>query len=345
VLAWGCGFIFFEQGAGMERILAVDIGGTNSRFAAFVLQADGTLKFEDSLWLSTQGAQSFPALLAELENRGFSLLPRDADVMVLAVAGAVEKKGRYCKISNASWAVDLDEVAQTFGIARGRLINDFEAQAYACLSEAVHDAVTVQHGVAEDGAPIAVVGGGTGLGKCLLVCDGVGRYITVPSEGGHSVFPFVGREELEFAEFILRETGRPQVIGDLVVTGTGLRLLHQFHTGERLSSREVSRKLEGDSVVLEWFARFYGRACHDYVLETMALGGLYIAGGLASGNPGLVTHHAFVQEFVQSDVHGHLLCKVPVRLNRNEESGLWGAAVCGVQMLRTGRLVRSAGGA
>ncbi|MFV0421850.1 glucokinase [Oleidesulfovibrio sp.] len=322
----------------MKRILAIDIGGTNSRFAAFRLDDGGVLHFDDSVWLSTQDAGSFDGLLSELAEKGFSLLPKDADVMVAAVAGAIEKSGTYCKISNASWAVDLGTVCGKFAIRRGRLVNDFEAQAFACLSDAVANAETVLEGTAVDAAPVAVIGGGTGLGKCLLVCDGVGRYITVPSEGGHSVFPFVNREEMEFAEFVRSTTGRPQVIGDLVVTGTGLRLLHQFHTGEKMSSREVAKKLDQHPVVLEWFARFYGRACHDYVLETMALGGVYIAGGLASGNPVLVMHPEFGREFVLSDVHGHLLKNVPVKLNRNEESGLWGAAVCGVQMLKTDKL-------
>ncbi len=316
----------------MKRILAVDIGGTNSRFAACTLGEDGVLQMEKTLWLPTQDVDSFGCLLGRLEESGFTLSPRDADAIVVAMAGIVERQGRYCKLSNGQWAVDLDELGQEG--RRAWLINDFEAQGFACLSAAV-DVQVVQEGCAAPGAPVAVLGAGTGFGKCLLVCDEAGRYRTMPSEGGHALFPFVDRQEWLFAEGILQETGRSQVIGDLVLSGTGLRLLHQFHTGERLTAREVSAGLEQNEVVLEWFARFYGRACRNYALETLALGGVHITGGIAAGNPILLQHPAFMREFTSSDVHGHLLCSIPVKLYRNEESGLWGAAVYAMHRLTT----------
>ena len=42
----------------------------------------------------------------------------------------------------------------------------------------------------------------------------------------------------------------------------------------------------------------------------------------------------FAEEFVRSPRHEQLLRNVPVYLLTNEESGLWGAAFCGLQQLR-----------
>lgn len=314
-----------------RRILAADIGGTNSRFAAFVLES-GILRREDSVWLSTTGAGSFAELLDQLAQSSLPLTPQEADVIVLGVAGPVRERRRVTP-PNIAWGIDLDSLPAAYGMQDVLLVNDFLAQAYACVSPALHAARTVLPGTPEPGAPVAVMGAGTGFGHALLLETAPGRFKAVPSEGGHAHFPFAGKEEFAFADFLRKETGRKQVVGDMVITGSGIRNLHAFLTGERLTSREVTAKLKPDSPVLEWFARLFGRACHDYVLQTLALGGLVLTGGVAAGSPAVVLHPAFAEEFTASDTHAPLLRNVPVRLNTDEEFGLWGAAQLGVYVL------------
>lgn len=355
------------------RVLAADIGGTNSRFALY--ETDGLARGHAprphdrlcAVRLPTTGAASFADLLrqaAAVEPGLF--VPADGmppALAVFAVAGPV-RGGRRCAPPNIAWAVDLDDPAlgPPDGAAPGQpplsalpplppvlLINDFVAQAYACLRSGMLDVLDVQDGVAVPDAAMAVVGAGTGLGKCLLLppCQPGAPPRALPSEGGHSLFPFIDEREMAFAAFIRAHTGR-QVIGDLVVSGPGLRLLHAFHTGQWLEPAEVAARLvpggtprdEPDkgvgqalpqvlSQVLSSFARFYGRACRDYVLETLALGGLFIAGGVAAAVPALVTHPAFAEAFRQSDTHADLLRGVPVRLVRSPDAGLLGAALYG----------------
>lgn len=308
----------------MKRVLAADIGGTNSRFAAFTLEA-GILHYEKSVWLSSGKAKSFEHLLNELRTSSLPCTPHNADVIVLGVAGPVEDN-RRAKLPNLPWDIDLDILPEACGCSNALLINDFLAQAYACISPAVQATVSVLQGSPVSGSPVAIMGAGTGFGHALVLEVSPGVYKAVPSEGGHANFPFVGPKEHEFAEFLMAETGKDQIIGDMVVSGSGIRNLHTFFTGERIPSREATARLTPDSPVLEWFARFFGRACHDFVLKTLSLGGLYITGGVASGNPSVVGHPAFAKEFLKSDTHRHLLEMIPVRLNTNEEFGLWGAA-------------------
>jgi len=61
----------------------------------------------------------------------------------------------------------------------------------------------------------------------------------------------------------------------------------------------------------------------------LARGGVYISGGVAAKLPILVTHPAFEQQFFNSRAMAPVLKKIPVYLNTNEDSGLWGAAFFG----------------
>jgi glucokinase len=110
------------------------------------------------------------------------------------------------------------------------------------------------------------------------------------------------------------------------MTGAGLALLHRFLTGEAVTPRDVVGLLSDESRTVAWFARFYGRVARDFALETLALGGLYVAGGVAARTPALVTHPGFAREFRSSPAHGDLLARIPVRLIADDASGLWGAA-------------------
>jgi glucokinase len=107
-------------------------------------------------------------------------------------------------------------------------------------------------------------------------------------------------------------------------------------SGEDLEPREVTARLTPQSETLAWAAKFYGRVCRDYALEVLALGGLYIAGGVAARNPEILTHENFRNEFMGSSTMGHLLANIPVFLIDNQDSGLWGAAFLGQQILQQG---------
>jgi glucokinase len=316
-----------EEGLGRDLLVA-DIGGTNSRFGWFVLADDGGILRKESVWLPTKEADSFAGLFDMLARNGFSLQPKDCDAAAVAVPGAVREK-RYADPPNVSYSMDTADVAERFGDAPLFLLNDFAAQGYACLTGAVRGAdsgaLGVKPGKADASGTMGVIGAGTGLGHCALVQGWDERRIAVPSENGHASFAFVG-EEMEYEKFLRAETGMPFIFGDIVLSGRGLSLLHKFHTGEDLDPAEAAAKLPENEAVRTWFARLYGRGCRNYALALLAVGGMYIAGGVAAKNPMLVTDPAFTTEFVNSPAYGPVLKDIPVTLNVNEESGLWGAA-------------------
>jgi glucokinase len=324
-----------EHGIKMKSILAADIGGTNSRFAHFQIDRHGTLELVGTKWLPTTGADSFPQLLDQLGASDFGLALDRAEIAVIAIAGPVEHE-TYCAPPYISWDIDLAEKEIEKVLQKAVLINDFVAQAYGCRSPAGKSARRILSGESLAGGTVGVLGGGTALGKASLVQVPGQGFLALPSEGGHACFPFVSPREFTFQEFYREKSGEHHITGNLVVSGPGLRYLHWFLSGEDLEPREVAARLTPDSETLAWFAKFYGRACRDYVLEVLALGGLYIAGGVAAANPEILAQANFRDEFLDSPTMGHLLANIPVFLIDNQDSGLWGAAWHGQQILRNG---------
>jgi len=317
----------------MKSILAADIGGTNSRFAHFTLDEKGKLALNNTCWLETGKSTSLSQLLGLLTRSEFSLAIDQSDIAVLAVAGPIIN-GVYSNPPNIPWDIDLSSGRNNFNQTRCFLINDFVAQAYACRSPIIRSARQIIAGQIDSSAPLAVIGAGTGLGMAALAPDGAGGHVAVPSEGGHCVFPFESPAEFEFMQFVMDELRAPYVENEFIVSGRGLSLIHQYLTGQKLTPAEVSAGLLPDSQTLEWAARFYGRVSRNYTLQVLARGGVYISGGVAAKIPLLVKHPAFERQFTNSKTMASMLKKIPVYLNTNEESGLWGAAFLAAQKLR-----------
>lgn len=315
----------------MPEILAMDMGGTSTRFAMFQTRGDGSLEMGQSVWLPTLRANSFEDLLQTLCQEHPTFDPARFQVFSLAVPGPVED-GAFSQPANIPWSVDLAPLKGKYPGVHIYLLNDFAAQAYACLTPIMDNALVIQKGQADAKAPLGVIGAGTGLGHCALAPDGHGGYLTLPSEAGHGSFAFVGRAESEYHEFMTKETGLPYATGDSVVSGAGLARVHFFLTGDNLSPKQVAQAIGPDSETTAWFSRFYGRACRNYVMSLLARGGLFITGGVAAQNPFLVDNPHFRREFKLSEVYARILAQIPIKLNTNQDSGLWGAARQGLEL-------------
>ncbi|BEQ14566.1 glucokinase [Desulfoferula mesophila] len=314
----------------MTAILSADIGATNSRFAFFQGSETAELKLRQDVWLATKEAGSFQELLDRLPSSDLGLDHHQADLICLAAAGPVQRES-YCQPPHIAWDIDLER-----DLGHGvpsLLINDFVAQAWACLSPVADQARPVLPGQADPHAAKAVIGAGSNLGHAALVPDGRGAWTPVASEGGHAAFAFHGEREGAYQAFLGAEQGDPYPIADTVVSGKGLSYLHQFLTGQKLSPEEVGAVLDQHPDTLAWMARFYGRACRQWAMQVTALGGVYIAGGVAAKLPALVEHEQFAREFRLADPSNRILRDIPVWLIADENSGLWGAATAALERL------------
>lgn len=315
-----------------RHILAADIGGTNSRFAHFRANNTGELELISQVWMKTAAAESFADLLQNLRDSDFPFDPCQADIVGIAIAGPITQ-GVRANPPLIPWEVDISHAKLDYGFQRSLLINDFVAQAFSCISPLGKSAETILPGIPEPRSTIAVIGAGTGLGKAILVPDDHGGYSAAPSEGAHACFPFVGEREFAFQSFLIRSRGTHYATYNYVVSGSGLTAIHEFLTGRHLEPAQVVEEFPRHPETLSWAAKFYGRACRDFALETLSRGGLYIAGGLAARNPDIVQHDSFQKEFLDSDSMSAVLAHLPVFLIRDQNSGLWGTAMKAVREL------------
>lgn len=320
----------------MSVILAADIGGTNCRLGLFKLE-HGILAMERMTWIETGSVPHTEALLAAFE-RELEKAPHQVEAVVVAIAGPVEDCSRG-KLSNGTLNIDFSPL-NTMG-RRFFLINDFMAQAYAVVSpEGERAELIAGPEIPNNDGMRAVIGAGTGLGQASLIrLDShwnmhSAQWVAIPSENGHAAFPFVGDEENKCQAFMREQWGVPYTTGDMVVSGRGLSCLHHFLTREKLTPPEVGKAALGcDSPTLQWFARFYARACRNWMLSTLCEGGLWIAGGIAAQNPMLVHCKAFTDELYNSPQWESLLRSIPVYMMSDDNSGLWGSARFGQQQV------------
>ena len=250
-------------------ILVADLGGTHSRFARFSFK-ENTISMEENLVLSSQGT-SFHALLENLLNswpEGKNFLN---SISLIVIAAAGQRNNGKISMTNADFSVTQETILKFFPKRDIIIINDFEAQARACLTPIMQKARLI-HGKntstlsAERPSclcrnnnlqPIVTVGAGTGLGMaCLLSGPPLQEGLILPSEAGHIAFPFEGKEELGFASFL---AARPctQVTAEHVLSGGGLAALYEHLYGESRTPAEFTAEPDfKGSLCCRLFARF-----------------------------------------------------------------------------------------
>ena len=177
-------------------VLLGDIGGTNARFALFANDRLGPLA-----WLRVAAYPSFTSALSEFLGREGQPPVRAA---IFAVAGPV--KNNRAQLTNHAWAIDGPQLAELLGIASVRVINDFEATAWSLPQLGIDHLAPLGGGQAVAGAPMAVLGPGTGLGVAAFVPGPSGGTV-LATEGGHATLPSTSHEQDQVVELLRRRFG------------------------------------------------------------------------------------------------------------------------------------------
>lgn len=316
-------------------ILAGDIGGTKAQLAAF---APGDPPRSPSLEerLPTHGAPSLDALLRGfLERTGV----RPARV-VLGIAGPVADN--RCITTNLPWQVDGGSLTRALG-APVTLINDLEATGWGLPTLAATDLVTLQPGV-ESAGNRALIAAGTGLGESILHWDG-GGWTPAASEGGHTDFAPRDALEDELLRWLRARHGR--VSYERVLSGPGLADLYRFHRESRRGEETAMQALEFDHapdpaaavtrmalegscerarLTLERFAEIYGAEAGNLALKALALGGVFVGGGIAPRLLPVLTQGGFARAFCSKGRLTPVLSRIPVAVVLDPRTAVWGAA-------------------
>lgn len=308
------------------KILAADIGGTNSRFAIVEMGTLADISMAEPVIFPTwsESIESFDHLLRHYSDNRPAGSPDigEFDALAIAIAGAVS--GQRATLPNIPWDIDLSVSRPLKNIF---LLNDFFAQAHGFMDPDVFDRLDlVRAGSAISPGSIAIVGAGTGVGHAALKPVGSDR-IVISSEAGHATFAFHGARERNAEDAMLKRTGKTWLSTDNVVSGSGAARLHEALTGKAVSPAEALKKCGPESETCELYSRFYARACRNYCLAMFPVETLVVSGGVAAKNPHLIASDSFIEEFNDGHAYRHILERIPVYLNRDEALGLKGAAI------------------
>jgi glucokinase len=263
-----------------EAVLLGDIGATNARFACLVDGALGPIK-----WIEVAHHPTFD----EAVEHFLQSQPRDAPVVhaLFAVAGPVEN-GR-CAFTNCPWTIDGRDMQERFEFRSVEIVNDFEATALSLPHLAKQDLNSIGGGRAVLRAPMVVLGPGSGLGVAALVPQGAG-HVVVPSEGGHATMPANSVREDAVLDFLRQRFGH--VSAERVLSGPGLENLYQAiialdgiaappRTAADITVAALKGACPTSGAALEMFCAMIGGFAANVALTYGALGGVYIAGGIA----------------------------------------------------------------
>ena len=319
-------------------ILAGDVGGTKTVLALFEEAGDRLGLVRQEVYPSASAA-SLEALAARfLETSGRP----EVRAACFGVAGAVVD-GRS-KATNLPWQIDEVTLASTLGIPKVRLLNDLEAAAYGVLVEPPEALQTLQAGAPpKGGGTMALIAAGTGLGEAIIVWDGR-EYRVLPSEGGHA--DFGPRDELEAAMWAFLRAEFGHVSYERVLSGPGLFNVYRFlrHHGKLEepawlaaeikaghSAAAVSKAAlaQSDPVCVEALALFvsiYGAEAGNLALKTMAVGGVFVGGGIAPKILPALESGRFLESFADKGRLGQVLRAIPVHVVLDPRAPLLGAA-------------------
>jgi len=296
----------------MTTTLLADIGGTNARFA---LLADGVVGPVAVLPVADHPT-IIDAVRAFLGDGG-------ADTAVISAAGPVTD-GRIPMI-NAGRVVDAAELRAAFGFRAIRLVNDFEALAWALPALEPSDLLPLgPHPIPRAGT-LCVVGPGTGFGLAALIRH-PGGDTALATEGGHASIAAEDKRDEAIIRVLRDQFG--QVSIERILSGPGLvNLYHAVGIADGLVLRErtnaqivhhaLAGTCEASVATLETFCAFLGSVAGNAALSFGAMGGVFIGGGIPSRFPDFLARSAFRSRFEAKGRMRSYVTAIPTALITN----------------------------
>ncbi len=328
-------------------VLAGDIGGTKTSLGLYRIDNGKLTLLRDRIYVTHEYA-GLEAVIADFLGAESAI-----DAACFGVPGPVI--GGLSHATNIRWTMEEASLTRALGVRGVRLINDLEATAYGMLYLEEREKAVLQRGEpSPTRAPIAIIAAGTGLGESALVPVEDGRWRAVASEGGHSDFAPRGQEQIELLEFLAAEFDH--VSFERVLSGQGLVNIYRFLKARMQDaepgwlSEEFARGGDAAAIIseaglanrdprcvraLEILAAIYGAEAANLTLKFLALGGLYLGGGIAPKILPMLTggDGRFVRAFLAKGRLAAVLAKIPVRVSLNESTARLGAAHCAIEML------------
>jgi glucokinase len=317
-------------------ILAADVGGTKTHLALYELGSEPRRPMHERKVASRE----YPSLEALVRSflDPLGARPRSA---TLGIAGPVVNG--ESDTTNLPWDASAHSLRESLDCGDVVLMNDLEASAWGLASLHPDDLLVLQQGTPARGNQ-ALIAAGTGLGEALVFADEEGGRPSA-SEGGHA--DFGPRDELEGELLVWLRARHGHVSWERVVSGPGIADLYRFlgeterARGDAAVAEEFAQAADPTPVVtkaalegrcprarlaVERFIRAYGAEAGNLALKALAVGGVFLAGGIAPRLRTMLREGGFIESFHDKGRLRHLMRRMPVAVILRPEIALWGAA-------------------
>lgn len=326
-----------------DLLLVGDIGGTKTDLRIISPATGARVAVAQARLKSTDYANLDDMLRAFLNTTNLAVRRACLDVAGPVIDGCA-------RLTNLPWKIERTALREALGFETVNILNDLAAIAHAIPTLTSADLVTLNTGVPSTTGTKAVIAPGTGLGEAFLVWNGL-RYQPCPSEGGHADFA-PPTEALQGLLPYLRQRA-DHVSYELVCSGIGIPTLYEYFRDSGYAPESpafaaeltaapdrtpliIVRALDTHKpcplclATLDAFLSILAAEAGNLALKVLALGGLYIAGGIPPRLASTFKDGRFLDNFCRKGRFAGLLRHIPLYLVTNPDVALLGAAIYGL---------------
>ncbi len=308
------------------KTLVADIGGTNSRIAvAITSKKDREIILENIQKFKNSDFNNFEEVIEKYLSSSNDNLTRR---MCIAAAGIISEN--TVEMSNLNWKISVSSLQKISNINNVLIINDLQAQGYALDFLKPNDLEKLIEGnysAAQIDTKL-VCGMGTGFNVAIAYQTAFGTFVPA-SEYGHARTTTAN----EMQKLILKqlEENSSFVSYENILAGSGLNRLDKvLNRREDRSPADILEAAKaGDFKAKEvgsQLAGFAGQAFGDFALMNMALGGVYLIGGVARAMMPYLKEENFKQNFYNRGNFSEIMKKISVHLILDDYAALKGCA-------------------
>jgi glucokinase len=325
-------------------ILAGDVGGTKVHLALYNFDGGRLKPVRDQKFPAHQFASLDDVVNKFLGADGDRPAENKANIAAACFGCPGPVRDGHLKLTNLPWTLDARDLRASLGIEHIFLINDLEANGYG-IPELAPESIFILHEA--DSAAVGhrgLVSAGTGLGEALLIWDGK-THRPLASEGGHCDFAARNDREIALLNY-LRKTLNGRVSFERVVSGIGIKNIYAYLRDveklnepqwlkDRLANEDPNAVIgscaeDGSSSIcfetMKIFSAAFGAEAGNVALKVLAMGGMYLGGGIAPKILKTLKNGAFIQAFLDKGRLSPLLQSIPVRVILDDTCALLGAA-------------------
>lgn len=251
-----------------------------------------------------------------------------------SIAIAAPLSGDEVRMTNHTWRFSVAELRRELNLDRLIVLNDFTALAMALRHLPKHELRQCGGGLAMDGAPIALLGPGTGLGVSGLIPSGDG-WFPLQGEGGHVTLAAANDREAKVIEALRAKFGH--VSAERALSGPGLvNLYTALCSLDGVAVRELQPSEVADAAIgrhdaqcieaLAMFCAMLGTTASNLALTLGAFGGVYIGGGIVPRLGDYFVRSEFRARFESKGRYRHYLAPLPVYVIHSATPAFYGLA-------------------